>query len=225
MQILIIEDDSEINRLLSKIVEREGYQSLQAFSGTEALLLLDKDKADVILLDLMLPGMSGEEVLRYLREEKKSEVPILIISAKQNLTEKVNLLKLGADDYITKPFEPEEVIARIEACLRRYHVVEVAMDVIQYKEISLYPNARKVMVEEQELVLTSHEFELLMLLMKNPKKAFSRENLYELVWNGGYYGENNTVNVHISNIRKKIKEKKPEADYIQTVYGFGFKME
>lgn len=224
-KILIVEDEADINGLLLKILKEAEYQAIQAFSGTEAKLLLEKEIPDLILLDLMLPGMSGEELLHNIRENKHYNVPVMVISAKDSLGDKVSLLKDGADDYITKPFEPEEVIARVQAILRRVGKENNTLKILKYKNIKLYPDSRKVMVSGKELVLTAHEYDILYLLMKNPEKVYSRENMYELVWHGGYYGENNTVNVHVSNIRKKIKENDPAEEYIQTVYGIGFKLQ
>ena len=168
----------------------------------------------------MLPGLSGEELLSELRENLSSDVPVIILSAKIALADKVSLLKMGADDYITKPFEPEEVIARIQAALRR----TATSKKLSCLNLELYPDSRKVTVHGIELSLTAHEYDLLYLFIKNPEKVYSREMLYDLVWHGGYYGENNTVNVHVSNLRKKIKEADPENEYIRTVYGIGFKL-
>lgn len=223
-KILIVEDDTDINNLLKKILTSEGYGTMQAFSGMEAELLLERELPDLILLDLMLPGMTGETLLSKLRGEGNLDIPVLILSAKSSIGDKVALLRMGADDYITKPFEPEEIIARIQAALRRAGMSRGTNGMLSYKNILLYPESRKVMARNKELLLTSHEFDLLYLLMKNPEKVYSREKLYELVWEGGYYGENNTVNVHVSNLRKKLKEADPEEEYIQTVYGIGFKL-
>ncbi|WP_455713968.1 response regulator transcription factor [Anaerosporobacter sp.] len=223
--ILIVEDDSDINSLLSKILNAADYKTNQAFSGTEAKLLLEKELPDLILLDLMLPGISGKELLYEIREEMHADIPVLILSAKSSLNDKVELLRTGADDYITKPFEPEEVIARIQAALRRSGKKSSFHGLLTYKEIKLYPESRKVTVRETELLLTTHEYDILYLLMQSPEKVYSRESLYELVWKGGYYGENNTVNVHVSNLRKKLKEIDPTEEYIQTVYGIGFKLQ
>lgn len=223
-KILVIEDEPDINRLLAKILNNSDYQVTSAYSGTEAKLLLEKESPDLILLDLMLPGISGEELLNMLRKEKYSNIPAIVISAKNSLDNKVSLLKGGADDYITKPFEPEEVLARVQALLRRSGRDALADVILVHKKMKLNPSSRKVTVDNTELPLTAHEFDILLLLMQNPQKVYSRENLYELVWHGGYYGENNTVNVHVSNIRKKIKEILPEEEYIQTVYGIGFKL-
>ena len=223
-RILVVEDEPDINNLLARILREEDYKVLQAFSGTEAQMATEREMPDLILLDLMLPGMSGEEFLQDLREHQSSPVPVIVISAKGLLEDKVSLLKMGADDYITKPFEPEEVAARVQANLRRWGKESQGEKPLTYKNLKLSPGARKVTLRGKELALTGHEFDILYLLMKNPEKVYSRELLYEQVWHGGYYGENNTVNVHVSNIRKKIKEEDPGEEYIQTVYGIGFKL-
>ena len=227
-KILIAEDDTDISRLLSRILEAQGYQALQAFSWTEALSLIEREEPDLLLLDLMLPGLSGEELLRKLREEKRYSFPVLVLSAKSALGDKVALLKSGADDYITKPFEPEEVIARIQAALRRAgsagSLSGQQPDALTYGNIKLYPDSRRVLVNDRELSLTAHEYQLLHLFLQSPGKVYSRESLYELVWEGGYYGENNTVNVHVSNLRRKIREADASREYIRTVYGIGFRL-
>lgn len=222
--IMIVEDETDLGRLLARILEDEGYRTVQAFSGTEATLLLERQEPDLILLDLMLPGMSGEELLMHIREKMRLSAPVLVLSAKSALGDKVALLKNGADDYITKPFEPEEVIARVQAALRRTGSLPQRNLPISYKNLTLYPESRKVTVNGLELSLTSHEYALLLLFLQAPEKVFSRESLYELVWQNGYYGENNTVNVHVSNLRRKIKEADALEEYIQTVYGIGFKL-
>jgi DNA-binding response OmpR family regulator len=224
-KILVVEDEADINGLLVKILKEADYQAIQAFSGTEAKLQLEKEIPDLILLDLMLPGISGEELLQDIRVNMHCNVPVLVISAKNILHYKVSLLKSGADDYITKPFEPEEVIARVQASLRRSGKENISEKTLTYKKLKLYSQSRKIMLDGKELVLTAHEYDILFLLMQNPEKVFSRESLYELVWRGGYYGENNTVNVHVSNLRKKIKDIDPTIEYIQTVYGIGFKLQ
>lgn len=226
-EILIAEDDADISGLLKRILETAGYETRQAYSGTEALLCFEKKQPDLVLLDLMLPGMTGEALLQTLRDGG-CDLPVLVLSARAALRDKVALLKNGADDYITKPFEPEEVAARVEAALRRRgrrEEGERGEPVFTYKNMKLYPDGRKVLVSGKPLSLTAYEYEILYLFIKNPEKVYSRERLYEQIWKGGYYGENNTVNVHISNLRRKIKEADAGEGYIQTVYGIGFKLE
>ncbi len=240
-KIFVIEDDPDINRLLCRILQRGGYQVLPAFSGTEAKLVLEREKPDLILLDLMLPGMTGEELIAYIRKGKNILAPILVLSAKHALENKIETLTLGADDYLTKPFEPDEVLVRVMALLRR---VQNAQDVqikrnsgeaemqavgkskaeLRYKNMTLCPDSHAVFVRGREIFLTPHEYDILLILMQQPEKVFSRETLYEKVWQNGYYGEDNTVNVHISNIRKKIAAQDAGSEYIRTVWGIGFKL-
>jgi len=226
-KILVIEDDADINQLLARILKREGYEVIQAYSGTEAILLLEKDVPDLILLDLMLPGMSGEKVTEYVRKEKGYNVPIIVLSAKNALEHKVELMTMGADDYITKPFEPQEVVVRVMAVLRRYQQAgqgQREKELYAYKNLSLMPSSRKVLVKNTEISLTPHEYEVLYIMIQQPEKVFTRDMLYEMAWNSEYIGEDNTVNVHVSNIRKKIAVLDAEEEYIKTVWGIGFKM-
>lgn len=222
-RILVIEDDSDINDLLKRILSGAGYDVLQSYSGTEALLLLKTATPDLILSDLMLPGMSGEQVLAKLRGEPGSDIPVIILSAKDGITDKVGLLDGGADDYITKPFAPDEVLARVRVVLRR-RKKSAPEEALVCKNIAVYPELRRVEVCGQELTLTAIEFDLLLTLMRSPGKVFSRERLYEEVWKDGYYGTDHTVNVHVSNLRKKLKEADPDEEYIQSVYGIGFRL-
>lgn len=223
-RLLIVEDDAGINQLLSQILRESAYDVDQAFSGTEGKMLIENQMPDLVILDLMLPGLSGDALLDYLRKEIQSRVPVIIISAKHGLDDKVKLLKSGADDYITKPFEPLEVLARVEANLRRGDSKADGNRLLTYKKLKVDPDSRVVTVNDQALTLTGHEFDLIHLLIQNPQKVYSREALYEIIWQGGYYGENNTVNVHVSNIRKKIKAITEDDLYIETVYGIGFKL-
>lgn len=236
-KILVAEDDGDINLLLCKILNKAGYETSQAYSGTEAKLLIGISAPDMLILDLMLPGLTGEELIDLIRGQMGLDMPILVISAKAGLESRVAALKSGADDYLVKPFEPEEVVARVYAALRRYRgqpskvVVPKGsgagngnLEKLSYKKLCLYPDARRAVIEEEELTLTAHEFDILQLLISRPDKVFSREYLYEQVWRGGYYGEDNTVNVHVSNLRKKLAAADPGQEYIKTVWGIGFKM-
>lgn len=226
IKILIVEDDPDINRLLSKIMEKQGYKTVQAFSGSEGKLQLSMENFDLLLLDLMLPGIIGEELIQEIRTN--SNIPIIVLSAKSSLKDRVDVLNLGADDYLTKPFENEEVVARVNGALRRskcyFSPTEPSSPVIlTFKNLRLHVENREAVLKEVPLSLTVHEFDILALLMKNPGKVYSRESLYEEIWQGGYYGEDNTVNVHVSNLRKKLSAIDSE-DYISTVWGIGFKL-
>lgn len=173
----------------------------------------------------MIPGVYGADFAYFVKNELKKDIPIIIISAKDNFDEKISLLKDVVDDYINKPFKVDEIIARIFAVLRRYqNKVETQINKLEFKNIKIILDERKVLVKENEIYLTSLEFDILVILMKNIGKVFSRQMLYELVWDDGYFGENNTVNVHVSNIRKKIS-KFDDYNYIKTIYSIGFKLD
>lgn len=218
--ILVVEDDPSINKLLCTIVSDAGYHCRPAFSGSEAALLAEQYSYDLILLDLMLPGLSGEEFIAKLRRGKT--MPIIVLSAKAGLEDRVNVLKLGADDFIPKPFDNAEVLARIEAQLRRYKKFSRggAEEILTWGELSLDRESVRVTADGKEISLTACEFEILALLMSHPKKVFTREQIYQQVWGEEYMGDDNTVNVHISNLRAKLGGN----GYIKTVWGIGFKM-
>ncbi|BCN30217.1 response regulator transcription factor [Anaeromicropila herbilytica] len=224
-KILVIEDDEDINRLLVHILKNSEYEPVSAYSGSEALLRLSMEEYDLILLDLMLPGVTGEELMDKIRIENGSNVPVIIISARTTLEDKVTLLHKGADDYITKPFEKEEVLARVEARLRRYQNTVVRQEKDEYLkgDLTLNKKDRLVKLKNQEISLTISEFDILSLLMSEPDKIFSKAEIYEKIWHGTYLGEDNTISVHISNIRSKL-QKYDENEYIKTIWGIGFKM-
>ena len=216
--ILIIEDDSTINSLLCGILKKSGYEVESCTDGlTGYNMALDKDY-QLILMDLMLPMKSGEEILRVLREVKKT--PVIVLSAKNDVHNRIELLRLGADDFICKPFDIDEVILRIEAVLRR---VEDVKDVLTYKQMRIDKEARRIFIGDDELICTATEYAILELMLGNPGKVFSKRNLFESVTGDNYLSEENTMNVHMSNLRKKIA-KITDEPYIDTVYGMGYRM-
>lgn len=222
--ILVVEDDPDINRLLCRILTDGGYDVRPAFSGSEAVLWAEQYEYDLVLLDLMLPGLTGEEFIAQMR--RKKTMPILVLSAKAGLEDRVNVLRLGADDFISKPFDNAEVLARVEAQLRRYRQFSApaeAGEVLRLGDLVLDREAVRVTAGGKDVALTAREFEILALLLSHPKKVYTREQLYENVWGGEYMGDDNTVNVHISNLRSKLG-KVSEREYIKTVWGIGFKM-
>lgn len=223
--LLVVEDDVEINGLLVRLLRNKGYEVDTAFSGSEGMMLLERSSNyDLILLDLMLPGMTGEEIITRLRSVN-NPVPIIVISAKTDVDNKVSVLGLGADDFITKPFNNEEVLARIEAHLRRYTFSGTGPihAIYKAKNIVLDRDQMEVYINDKPMPFTVIEYKILELLMTNPKKVFTKENLFKNIWNDEYYGNDNTVNVHISNLRSKIAKADPHNDYIKTVWGIGFK--
>ena len=223
--ILVIEDDVSINQLLVEIFEKEGYEVKGAYSGTEGKLRIEMEEFDLVILDLMLPGMSGEELIKTIRLTRM--MPIIVASAKVGLDERVNVLRLGADDFISKPFNNEEVLARAEAQLRRYKVFshnEGAAKALRYNGITLDLETFKVYIGKKQVELTAREFNILKTLMEQPKRVFTRASLFEAVWEDIYMGDDNTINVHMSNLRSKLTKANPRKEYIETIWGIGFKM-
>lgn len=219
-RILIIEDDSNINELLAMSLRQEGYECVSAYSGTEGILHLEQQLFDLVLLDLMLPGLSGERVLESVKE--KNETPVIVISAKDELDTKVNLLTLGAEDYITKPFEIKEVKARVNVQLRKYNRIE-PLKQIEHKQLVLLKESQEVMLHREKLSLTRQEYRILELLLTNKEKVFSKQEIYDYAWDDYYIGEDKTINVHVSNMRQKMR-KITEEEYIETVWGIGYKI-
>lgn len=230
--ILIVEDDNDINQMLRDLLIAHQYEVKQAFSGTEALMLIEQLQPQAVILDLMLPGMNGEELLIHIKEHYP-DIVVLIASAKEDVKTKVNLLRSGAEDFISKPFDTEELLARLEVVLRRNGKDSFRKEekdkskenILKYKDIVMEPENFKVMVAGEEVKLTKREFRILELLMQHPEKVFTKNNIYESVWNEEFLGEENAVNVHISNIRQKLAKVNSGENYIQTVWGIGFKMQ
>lgn len=218
--LLIVEDDAENSQLLKEYLEEHGYACTQAFSGSEGKLLFSMEKFDLVLLDLMLPGIAGEELV----SDFSGKVPVIVMSAKNGLDSKVEVLTAGADDYICKPFDLPELLVRIQVQLRRRGKdVEDKGNVCRYKDWTLDPDAQEMTAAGKKIELTKHEFLILELLIRNPKRVFSKQMIYEYAWGEEYLAEDKTINVHISNIRAKLKESGTDS-YIQTVWGIGFKL-
>ncbi len=214
-KILVVEDDADIQKLIRNILEKERYLVTSAFSGTEAILLLNQNRYDLILLDLMLPGLSGEEII-----EKVNEVPIIVISAKVNMEDKVNTLLKGANDYITKPFDNDELLARVKVQLRLNK--EKQENSMRYKDLFLDKDSHILYIKENKIGLTNTEFLIMEQLMINPNKVVTKSSLINLIGNGELIDEN-SLKVHLSNIRKKIK-KVSDNEYIESVWGIGYKL-
>lgn len=222
-RILIVEDDAQNNQMLREYLEAHGYACSQAFSGSEAKLLFSMEKFDLILLDLMLPGIPGEELVTHFCEK----VPVIVLSAKSGLDSKVDMLSAGADDYLCKPFQLPELLVRIQVQLRRRDSAGQGAlrrgSVCRYKDWNLDPDTQELTAAGIPVPLTKHEFLILELLIRNPKRVFSKQTIYEYAWGEEYLAEDKTLNVHISNIRSKLKDSGTDS-YIQTVWGMGFKL-
>lgn len=221
--ILIIEDNQDVNLMLSQAIKEAGYNVKSSFTGTDGLNEIKTNSYNLILLDIMLPYKSGDQILKEVRES--SSVPIIIISAKDMISTKIDLLKLGADDYITKPFDLGEVVARVESNLRRYSIsVAEPNTVFTYKDITLNANTKEVKINGNTLDLTAKEYMILELLIKNQNKVFSKANIYESIWNEEYIGDDNAIKTHLSNLRNKLKKSNPDENYIETVWGLGYRL-
>ncbi|WP_414839648.1 response regulator transcription factor [Carnobacterium sp. TMP28] len=232
-KVLIVDDEQSIVTLLTFNLEKEGYEVQTALDGLVGYNLALANEYDFILLDLMMPSMDGMEVCKKLRQEKK-DTPIMILTAKDDELDKIIGLELGADDYMTKPFSPREVLARMKAIMRRIQP-EIARDKNKEKEennekivigeICIFPSQYKVIVREKEIELTPKEFELLLYMSKRLNRVLSREQLLNAIWNFDYIGETRIVDAHISHIREKIESDTKKPAYIRTVRGFGYKFE
>lgn len=216
--ILIVEDDIEIHNLIKEILEKEQYKVLNAYSGTEAILLLEKEKIDLILLDLMLPGLNGEEIVKRVKG-----IPIIVISAKISAEDKVGVLLDGANDYITKPFNTAELLARIKVQLRINDEKNENKE-LKYKDMTLNKDSHTISIKEERIYLTKTEYAILKQLLLNPKQVVAKTKLLDLISEDTLDCDENSLKVHISNIRKKLRKVTNE-EYIESVWGIGFKMQ
>ena len=215
LKILIVEDEEAISDLIRMHLTRAGYVCEQAFDGKEGADKICSKHYDLVLLDIMLPEISGYELLDYV---KTNDTPVIFITAMGELSDKVKGLRSGADDYITKPFEMVELLARVETVMRRYHK---ASDKIQIDDVVIDISSRTVMREKEQISLTMKEYELLLLFARNPNIALYRETIYENVWGSNYMGDSRTVDLHVQRLRKKMNWE----DKIKAVYKVGYRLE
>lgn len=220
--ILIIEDNKDVNLILAEALTDAGFATISAYTGMDGLKKINDTAIDLVLLDIMLPYKSGDQVLKEMRTF--CDVPVIIISAKDMIGTKIDLFKLGADDYMTKPFDIGEVIARVESNLRRSRQNFIKNNVFEYKDIVLNGNTKRVALNGKELELTAKEYEILELLIRNKGKVFTKANVYETVWKSEYLGDDNAVKTHISNLRNKLKKAGANHEYIETVWGLGYRL-
>lgn len=239
-RILIVEDDAGNNQMLKDYLEEHGYRCTQAYSGSEGKLLFSMEEYDLVLLDLMLPGITGEELVTVFSEK----APVIVLSAKSGLDSKVKVLSAGAEDYMCKPFDLPELLVRIQVQFRRREKrdgmkgsglrtggtgasgqmqADYEQKVYSYRGWTLNPDTQEMTAKGEPVELTRHEFLIMELLIRNPKRVFTKQMIYEYAWGEEYLAEDKTINVHISNIRSKLKKSGTDS-YIQTVWGMGFKL-
>lgn len=225
--ILVVDDEKEIRDLIEIYLVNEGYRLLKASNGLEALSILEKQEVDLIILDIMMPNMDGMEACMKIRKDK--DMPIIMLSAKSEDMDKIMGLTMGADDYVTKPFNPLELIARVKSQLRRYkkqgEVQDKNRDIIEIDDLTIDASTHRVKVGDREAKLTPREFDILYLLAKNKGIVFSVEKIYESVWGEEFFESDNTVMVHIRKIREKLEENPRKPRFIKTVWGVGYKIE
>lgn len=215
--ILVVEDDIDIQNLIKNLLEKEHYKVINAYSGTEAIMLIEKENIDLILLDLMLPGLKGEEII-----EQVKNIPIIVISAKISPEDRINTLLNGANDYITKPFNSEELLARIKVQLR-INENKLPSKELKYKDMILKNDMHTLFIKEKQIHLTKTEYAIIKQLLLNPKQVVTKSKLLELISIDTLDCDENSLKVHISNIRKKIRNITQE-EYIESVWGIGFKI-
>lgn len=222
-KILIVEDNKEISNMLAAFLNENGYDIECAYNGREASSLLQNNSYTLVLMDLMLPYISGDELIAKLRET--SDTPVICLSARSGMETRLEVLRMGADDYILKPFDLNEVLVRIEVVLRRSGVEKnTGNNRITFKNMILNPDNNCAFIKDAPLPLTSKELAILQLFIKYPHKTFSKANIYESIWQEPYFYEDNTINVHMSNLRNKLKKADPETEYIDTVWGIGYRL-
>ena len=226
MKILLVEDDIEISDMLKNFLSTENFEVTASYNGKDACQKFFMDKYSLVLLDLMVPGLSGMEVLKNIREA--STVPVIIISAKDSDSDKTLGLGMGADDYITKPFSVTEVLARIKANIRRntQYIPDIPNkeNILKKGNLTIDTDTYSVLKNGKKIELTVKEFEILKMLIQNPQKVYTKNQIYSSVWNDVYIGDENAVNVHISRLRGKIEDNPRDPKYIVTVWGIGYKL-
>ena len=222
-KVLVVEDDERIRTAVRLALENEGWEVVEARSGEEALQVFPEADAHIVLIDIMLPGIDGFEVCRTVR--RQSDIPVVMVTARDDTHDVVAGLEAGADDYLTKPFAPKELSARIRALLRRVRIPTTELSNLEFGDLKILPDQGQVIVEEKAIHLTRTEFQLLIELASAPGRVFSRDELLERVWGRGYFGDGRLVDVHIRRLRKKIEPEDAKPRYVITVRGFGYKLQ
>ncbi|MGI9183666.1 MAG: response regulator transcription factor [Solirubrobacteraceae bacterium] len=221
--VLVVDDEPTIAEVVSRYLERAGYRTRIAADGAQALELVASDRPDLVVLDLMLPGIDGLEVMRRLREHDPERIATILLTAKGEESDRVIGLRMGADDYVVKPFSPVELVARVDAVLRRIDTSSGHDAPIELTELTIEPASRRVIVRGVEAQLTQREFDLLLFLARHPGQVFSRNQLMDAIWQYSFYTDTSTVTVHIRRLRAKVEADPAQPRHIQTVWGVGYR--
>ena len=219
----MVDDEPTIAEVVSRYLERAGYRTRIAATGPQALELAASQRPDLVVLDLMLPGIDGLEVMRRLRQPEGRPIATILLTAKGDESDRVIGLRLGADDYVVKPFSPVELVARVDAVLRRVETSSGSQEAIELKDMTIDPAARRVFVRDEEVSLTQREFDVLLFLARHPGRAFSRNQLMDAIWQYSFYTDTSTVTVHIRRLRAKIEADPAQPRHIETVWGVGYR--
>jgi two-component system, OmpR family, response regulator ResD len=221
--VLVVDDERTIGEVVCRYLDRAGYETSVALDGASALQKVDEQAPDLVVLDLMLPGIAGLEVMRRIRARDRSRTAIILLTAKGEETDRIIGLRLGADDYVVKPFSPAELVARVDAVLRRVDSAFAPDAPLRFDGLEIDSAARRVRVNEQEVQLTQREFDLLLFLGRHPGQAFTRQQLMDQVWQYSFYTDTSTVTVHMRRLRAKIEPNPALPRFLQTVWGLGYR--
>ncbi len=221
--VLVVDDEPTIGDVVARYLRRAGYDTVLAASGEEALRHATQGRPDLVVLDLMLPDIDGLEVMRRLRQQSRERTAIILLTARGEESDRIVGLRLGADDYVVKPFSPAELVARVDAVLRRLEPVPDRVEPLRFDGLEIDPSGRRVLLEGDQLSLTQREFELLLFMARHPGQAFTRGQLMERVWQYSFYIDTSTVTVHIRRLRAKLEPDPARPRFIETVWGVGYR--
>jgi two-component system response regulator ResD len=222
-RVLVVDDEPTIGEVLSRYLQRAGYETRLAGSGEDALAQAESERPDLVVLDLMLPGVDGLEVMRRLRQQDRGRTAIILLTARGEESDRIVGLRLGADDYVVKPFSPAELVARVDALVRRLDPAPAAEQALRFDALEIDPAGRRAMLDGESVALTQREFDLLLFLARHPGTAFTRSQLMERVWQYTFYLDTSTVTVHIRRLRAKIEPDPTHPRFIETVWGVGYR--
>src|SRR5215218_9108454 len=223
--VLVVDDEPTIAEVVARYLDRAGYQTRIAGTGPQALEMAGHERPDLVVLDLMLPGLDGLEVMRRLRDADRKHVAVILLTAKGEESDRVIGLRLGADDYVVKPFSPAELVARVDAVLRRVDPAPEKAPPLEHGDLVIDPAARRAFVHGEEVALTQREFDLLLFLARHPGQAFTRTQLMDAVWQYAFYTDTSTVTVHVRRLRAKIEADPAQPRHVQTVWGVGYRFQ